>query len=150
MAVMPLKSGITIHVIGHGLSERLGMADVPEVLQEDQAKINRFGNLNSQCTALRIELAELEKKKQAYADANDELELAQAEGTLESVPYQVGNTFMVFPIDVAIEEVGKDSSPNTTRSDELRAQIAEKEAEMATLRAILYGKFGRERINLGD
>jgi prefoldin subunit 4 len=121
-----------------------------EVLPDDQAKINRFGNLNTQCTSLRSELADLEKKRQAYTDATDELELVQAEGTLDAVPYQVGSTFMIFPIDDAIEEVGKDAEPFAARADEIRALIAEKEAEMATLRAILYAKFGRERINLGD
>lgn len=39
------------------------MSDGVEVLQEDQTKINRFGNLNAQCSALRSELAELEKNK---------------------------------------------------------------------------------------
>jgi prefoldin subunit 4 len=121
-----------------------------EVLAEDQAKINRFGNLNTQCNSLRSELAEIEKKKQQFSDATDELELAQAEETLDVVPYQVGNTFMIFSIEAAIEEVAKDSAPFAARADEIRGLIAEKEAEMATLRGILYGKFGRDRINLGD
>jgi prefoldin subunit 4 len=125
------------------------MADA-EVLPDDQAKINRFGNLNTQCTSLRSELADLEKKKQAYTDAADELELIQGEESLDAVPYQVGSTFMIFPIDAAIEEVGKDAVPFAARADNIRALIAEKEAEMATLRTILYAKFGRDRINLGD
>jgi prefoldin subunit 4 len=121
-----------------------------EVVAEDQAKINRFGNLNTQCTSLRGELADLEKRKQSYTDATDELELAQAEDTADAVPYQVGGAFMVFPIDLAIEEAGKDADAISARLDEVRSQIAEKEAEMASLRVVLYGKFGRDRINLGD
>jgi hypothetical protein len=56
---------------------------------------------------------------------------------------------MIFPIDLAIEEAGKDAAPIAARAAELRGLIAENEAEMATLRALLYGTFGRDRINLG-
>jgi prefoldin subunit 4 len=122
--------------------------DGVEVLQDDQARINRFGNLNTQCTSLRSELADLEKKKQAYEDANDEIGLV--EGELSEVPYQVGGTFMIFPLEVAKAEAEKDAQPIAARAEEVKAVIAEKEAEMAQLRTVLYGKFGRARINLGD
>jgi chaperonin cofactor prefoldin len=67
------------------------MAQV-EVLAVDQEKINKFGNLNTQCVALKMELADLEKKKTSFEGAGDELELAEAEGTVESTPYQIGTS----------------------------------------------------------
>jgi prefoldin subunit 4 len=122
----------------------------PEVLPDDQARINRFGNLNTQCVALRMELADLEKKKTAYDDAGDELELAQAEDTFKAAPYQIGTAFLELPLDVAIDEVHRDAEVLAQRVAAVKAQIAEREKEMAVLRTILYTKFGREHINLGE
>jgi prefoldin subunit 4 len=121
-----------------------------EVLEADQEKINKFGNLNSQCTALDVELAALEAKKKSYDGAAEELEMAQLEEVIDKVPFRMGTAFVELPIDISLDEVRKDCEEIGNKVEVIKAQIAEKKAEMATLRAILYGKFGRENINLGD
>jgi prefoldin subunit 4 len=122
----------------------------PEVLPDDQVKINRFGNLNTQCVALKMELADLEKKKAGYDDAGDELELAQGEETFQIAPYQIGTAFLGLPLDVAIDEAHRDAEALAERVAGIKAQIAEREKEMSMLRTVLYAKFGREHINLGE
>lgn len=120
-----------------------------EVLAIDQEKINRFGNLNSQCIALHMELESLEKTKESFSNANDDLEEAQLMETFDKVPYKVGNAFIVLPIDTAIEELSNDNEKIETKIQSIKSQIAEREDEMATLRTALYSKFGRDNINLG-
>ena len=124
------------------------MADL-EVLASDQAKINKFGNLNTQCVALKMELEKLEKKKEQYSNSNDDLEEAQMMETFDKVLYQVGTTFVELPIDTALEEVGKEKDEIEAKVNSLKAQISEKESEMDILRTALYAKFGRDNINLG-
>ncbi|KAH0795136.1 Prefoldin subunit 4 [Histomonas meleagridis] len=120
-----------------------------EVLAADQEKINRFGNLNSQCIALKMELEALEKKKESYQNSNDDLEEAQMMETFDKAPYQVGNAFVVLPIDTAIEEIEHDKGLIEQKIAQIKGQIDERESEMSTLRTALYAKFGRENINLG-
>lgn len=120
-----------------------------EVLASDQAKINKFGNLNTQCVALKIELEKLEKKKEQYSNANDDLDEAQMMETFDKVLYQVGTTFVELPLDTALEEVGKEKEEIEAKVNSLKAQISEKESEMDILRTALYAKFGRDNINLG-
>lgn len=117
-----------------------------EVLPADQEKINKFGNLNTQVTSHKMELDALIKKRQSYEDA--ELEIMEADA--EEAPYQIGNTFMVLPVDTVNEELGKDNEAVSEKISQLEAIIAEKESEMSTLRTVLYAKFGRDNINLGD
>ncbi|OHT00639.1 Prefoldin subunit 4 [Tritrichomonas foetus] len=124
------------------------MAEI-EVLAGDQVKINKFGNLNTQCTALKIELEALEKKKEQYNNANDDLEEAQMMENFESAPYQIGSVFIELPIDTALEELSKDKEAIDAKVNELKAKISEKESEMDLLRTALYAKFGRDNINLG-
>ncbi|KAK8900636.1 Prefoldin subunit 4 [Tritrichomonas musculus] len=120
-----------------------------EVLASDQEKINKFGNLNTQCVALKMELEKLEKKKEQYGNANDDLEEAQMMETFDKVLYQVGTAFVELPVDTALEEVGKEKAEIEAKANSLKAQISEKESEMDVLRTALYAKFGRDNINLG-
>jgi prefoldin subunit 4 len=124
------------------------MAQV-EVLAADQERINKFGNLNTQANTLKLELADLEKKKAQFEAAADDLELAEAEGTIDAAPYQIGIAFIEFPVDVATEQVRADATEFEAKANELKAKIAAKEEEMDLLRTTLYAKFGRDNINLG-
>lgn len=124
------------------------MAEI-EVLAADQAKINKFGNLNTQCTALKMELETLEKKNEQFKTATDYLEEAELMGDIETVPYQVGTAFIELPLSTASEEITKDKAEVDEKVNSLKSQIAAKEQEMDLLRTALYGKFGRENINLG-
>ena len=121
-----------------------------EVLAVDQEKINRFGNLNTQCIALKLELGKLEKKKEGYEEVATDLELVQLENDVEVAPYQVGTAFIELPIDTAVEEAQKDGEDMDQKIEEIKSKIAEKKAEMSLLRGALYAKFGRENINLGN
>lgn len=124
------------------------MAEI-EVLAADQEKINKFGNLNTQCTALKLELEALQKKKEQYSNANDDLEEAQMMETIENAPYLIGSVFVELPLDKAIDELTKDREEIDKKVASLQEQISAKESEMDILRTTLYAKFGRENINLG-
>ena len=126
------------------------MADTPEVLAVDQEKINKFGNLNTQCTALKLELARLEKRKEGYEGLGETLELLELEHDAVSAPYQIGTAFIELPIDTAKDEAEKESNEIDAQIADLKDKIAGKKAEMALLRKALYDKFGKNNINLGE
>lgn len=126
------------------------MAAAPEVLAVDQEKINKFGNLNTQCTALKMELARLEKKREGYEGIDETLELLELEHDAETAPFQIGTAFIQLPIDSAKDEAEKESKALDAAIADIKDQIAGKKAEMAILRKALYDKFGKEHINLGD
>ena len=122
------------------------MADI-EVLADDQKRINRFGNLNTQVTALEMELKKLKKQQQDFQDASEEVELL--DGEADFIPFKIGTAFIELPYDDAAEELQVEAAEIDKRIDVLNAMIQEKKNEMDTLRQVLYGKFGRENINLG-
>ena len=126
------------------------MADTPEVLAVDQEKINKFGNLNTQCTALKLELARLEKRKEGYDGLGETLELLELEHEAESAPYQIGTAFIELPIETAKDEAEKEANEIDAQIADLKDKIAGKKAEMALLRKALYDKFGKNNINLGE
>ena len=119
-----------------------------EVRAEDQQRINEFGNLNSQCTALKMDLEALEKKKRDYEDSHEEVELL--DGMEDTTLYQMGTTFIEIPLDTAMERIDEDLQDIQKDIESVKGKIAEKEARMAELRSVLYGRFGRDQINLGD
>lgn len=118
-----------------------------EVSAEDQKRINKFGNLSSQVAALKVELDEVTDKKTKYENAKEDLELDEPEG---DVPYKLGGVFIELSADDATAELEKDIDELAKREDYLRTEIGTRKAEMKELRAVLYGKFGKENIGLGD
>ena len=118
-----------------------------EVSAEDQKRINKFGNLSSQVAALKIELDEVEDKKQKYEGAQEDLELEMPE---DDVPYKLGGVFIELSPDEATEELEKDIAELDKRKAYLENEIGTRKAEMKELRTVLYSKFGKENIGLGD
>ena len=123
------------------------MAQV-EVLAEDQKRINKFGNLNSQVTALKLELESLEKTKKDIEASKEELELL--EGMEDIIPYKLGGVFIELPFDDCVKQVDADLEETENKCQVLKQQIDIRLDEMKVLRTLLYEKFGRENINLGD
>jgi len=121
-----------------------------EVLAGDQERINRFRNLNTQCSALRLELGKLEQRREEYEGLGETLELAELEHSIDAVPYALGTAFTMLPIAPATREAERDAAEMGERISTLRATLGEKRTEMAVLRGELYAKFGRENINLGE
>lgn len=117
-----------------------------EVSAEDQQRINKFGNLNSQVAAYKIELEALQDKKTKYETAHEDLELEMP----DDVPYKLGTAFITMTCDDATEELDKDLAELQERIDYIQGEIDVREKEMKELRSVLYGKFGKENIGLGE
>ena len=118
-----------------------------EVSAEDQKRINKFGNLSSQVAALKIELDEVNDKKSKYEGAQEDLELDEPE---DDVPYKLGGVFIELSPEDATAELEKDIEELNKRKEYLENEIAIRKGEMKELRAVLYSKFGKENIGLGD
>jgi prefoldin subunit 4 len=118
-----------------------------EVLGEDQQRINKFGNLNAQCNAIKLDLEEIQQKKEHFQDASEEVLLL--DGDAEYIPYQIGTSFFELPYDDANSALEKDQAEINEKVSQLQGEIATREEEMKQLRNVLYAKFGQERINLG-
>ena len=128
------------------LYKNITMAEL-EVLGEDQQRINKFGNLNAQCNAIKLDLEEIQQKKEHFQDASEEVLLL--DGDAEYIPYQIGTSFFELPYDDANSALEKDQAEINEKVSQLQGEIATREEEMKQLRNVLYAKFGQERINLG-
>ncbi|ORX70577.1 Prefoldin, subunit 4 [Linderina pennispora] len=103
-----------------------------EVNWEDQQRINQIHT--------RVQKTE----KEYLDDLAMEIELLDEE---EPVPYRVGDTFVMLPLEEAQERVEKNKDAIDARVEDLDKQISDISEEMEVLKKELYGKFGRA-INL--
>lgn len=115
-----------------------------EVRKEDQEKINRFSTLHRRVGNLEDELKAKNKEKEDLEEISMELELADED---EKISYRVGDSFMLLPLPKvqellteAVDDVGTEVAAIEQSLDSLRE-------EMSSLKAALYGRFGRS-INL--
>ena len=126
-----------------------------EVTREDQDKINRFGSLHAHLKELKARVDAEKEALAAVQDAQgevlgmDEDETPGKMAGLGSVSAWVGETFFSMGDD-AIDFL----SAREAKAEEKIAALEEKangiKKEMDTLKAELYGKFGRQAINLDD
>ncbi|EAY15806.1 KE2 family protein [Trichomonas vaginalis G3] len=117
-----------------------------EVSLEDQQRINKFGNLNSQVAAYKIELEALNDKKTKYETAKEDLELEMP----DDVPYKIGTAFITLSCDDATEQLDADLAELQQRIDYVQNEIDVRDKEMKELRTVLYSKFGKENIGLEE
>ncbi|KAJ4360510.1 uncharacterized protein N0V89_001075 [Didymosphaeria variabile] len=136
-----------------------------EVRREDQEKINRFSSLHQKETAIEEELkAKLvsttfakvvslvwdsnqehrDKEKEDLEEISGELELVDEE---EKVPYKVGDCFVSLPQPEVLELLSSSTEAIDGDVDALKKRLDTVHDEMAELKKLLYGRFGRS-INL--
>ncbi|KAJ3052511.1 hypothetical protein HK097_006113 [Rhizophlyctis rosea] len=115
-----------------------------EVTWEDQQNINAFSKLNGRLEALDEIYQEKKKEKEYLEDLTQELELADED---ESVKYRIGDAYVSITLDEANERITAENSELSTELDGITSKMETINKEMAKLKAILYGKFGKS-INL--
>ncbi|KAJ1940264.1 hypothetical protein FBU59_003862 [Linderina macrospora] len=115
-----------------------------EVNWEDQQRINQFSKLNVRLERLEDSYKTQKTEKEYLDDLAMEIELLDDE---EPVPYRIGDTFVMLPLEEAQERVEKDKDTIDARVEDLDSQISAIAEEMEVLKKALYGKFGRA-INL--
>ncbi|KAL8688743.1 MAG: hypothetical protein Q9218_005419 [Villophora microphyllina] len=81
--------------------------DEKEVRREDQDKINKFSRLHQRETLLEEELKGKAKDKEDLEEISNELELADED---EKIPYKIGDTFVMLPLDEVQELLSTSSS----------------------------------------
>ena len=116
-----------------------------EVREADQLKICRFGVLNEQLKELRSDKKALEDAIQKMDDASTELMMSEG----DSVKILMGDTFLTFQDDAAVEYCDKKSETLQEKLDDVLAQEQALQDSMAALKEELYGRFGTS-INLED
>ncbi|GAB7359875.1 hypothetical protein MBLNU230_g7403t1 [Neophaeotheca triangularis] len=118
--------------------------DEKEVRREDQEKINRFSRLHSRQQYLEDELKVKQKDKEDLEEVAGELELADEE---DKVPYRIGDTFVSLPVSQVQELLSSSVEKIDGELSTVEDQLSEVREEMQSLKAALYGRFGRS-INL--
>lgn len=116
----------------------------PQVVWEDQQRINRFGRLTRERTEVKETLELLREREANFDDALMEAELAD-----EALQYQVGQVFVTLDAEDAALRL-------ESELEEIRAEKASKEStaedldtELQQLKRALYAKFG-DSINLDE
>ncbi|KAJ3287337.1 hypothetical protein HK104_008653 [Borealophlyctis nickersoniae] len=140
-----------------------------EVTWEDQQNINSFSKLNARLDQIeeiyqekkvptltaawsrRFEdiaktarFVPKQKEKEYLEDLESELELADED---ELIKYRIGDAFVSLPLEECNERIASESAEISGELDKLSAKMEGIGKEMAKLKAILYGKFGKS-INL--
>ncbi|KAL1598924.1 hypothetical protein SLS60_008069 [Paraconiothyrium brasiliense] len=115
-----------------------------EVRREDQEKINRFSSLHQKETAIEDELKAKLKEKEDLEEISDELELVDED---EKVPYKIGDCFVSLPQPEVLELLSLSTEAIDGDVDALKKRLDTVHDEMAELKKVLYGRFGRS-INL--
>mmetsp|Transcript_14085 Transcript_14085/g.46273 ORF Transcript_14085/g.46273 Transcript_14085/m.46273 type:complete len:121 (+) Transcript_14085:103-465(+) len=117
----------------------------PEVLLEDQERINAFGKLNNRKHWIEAELKAKKKLAEDLEDASNELLVTDEEESR----YACGDVFVRFENDTCEERLQAAAEDNTEEVGKMQADLEEILAEMAQLKTLLYKKFG-SAINLED
>ncbi|KAJ3042533.1 hypothetical protein HDV00_007067 [Rhizophlyctis rosea] len=115
-----------------------------EVTWEDQQNINAFSKLNARLEALDDVYQEKKREKEYLDDLSTELELADED---EAIKYRIGDTYVSLTLEEANERIASEDSELSSELDELSSKMDTINKEMAKLKAVLYGKFGKS-INL--
>ncbi|KAJ3276496.1 hypothetical protein HK104_003657 [Borealophlyctis nickersoniae] len=115
-----------------------------EVTWEDQQNINSFSKLNARLDQIEEIYQEKKKEKEYLEDLESELELADED---ELIKYRIGDAFVSLPLEECNERIASESAEISGELDKLSAKMVDIGKEMAKLKAILYGKFGKS-INL--
>eukprot|EP00551_Chaetoceros_affinis_P003835 CAMPEP_0203633042 /NCGR_PEP_ID=MMETSP0088-20131115/211_1 /ASSEMBLY_ACC=CAM_ASM_001087 /TAXON_ID=426623 /ORGANISM="Chaetoceros affinis, Strain CCMP159" /LENGTH=133 /DNA_ID=CAMNT_0050486245 /DNA_START=49 /DNA_END=450 /DNA_ORIENTATION=+ len=114
-----------------------------EVRREDQENINSFGRFNARLQEVKEEIEGLKKKMEQSDDASTELMM----GSGDNVMLHLGNAFFETSEDNATEYCEEEVEKMQEALDTLVNEEDDIVEQMAKLKVILYGRFGKS-INL--
>ncbi|AET40770.1 tubulin-binding prefolding complex subunit GIM3 Ecym_6396 [Eremothecium cymbalariae DBVPG len=121
-----------------------GKKNTVQVLYEDQQRINEFSKLIMRKDALDVELQRQRQEKEYLDDISMEIELIDED---KKVQYKIGESFVFLKQSEVVEQLERDVQTVDSRILELEEQDEALEQRMATLKRVLYAKFG-DSINL--
>lgn len=114
--------------------------------REDQQNINLFSKLNARLHELESTITVQQSNVDALEDAGNELMLLDE----DEVMYALGEGFVMTSVPNAEEKVTSTSQQAESDLASSQKQKEEVEAKMEQLKEVLYGKFGRDNINLEE
>ncbi|KAG4101564.1 Prefoldin, subunit 4 [Neocallimastix lanati (nom. inval.)] len=120
-----------------------------EVNWEDQQNINLFSTLNIKLENYEAEFEKVKKEKEYMDDLQQEIEQLEllSEDENEKVKFLIGDAFVEITIPECQELIEEKLAIFEKQLDDYQTKIDDANEQMAKLKAILYGKFGKS-INL--
>jgi len=120
-----------------------------EVNWEDQQNINLFSTLNIKLENYEAEYEKVKKEKEYMDDLQQEIEQLEllSEDENEKVKFLIGDAFVEITIPECQELIEEKLATFEKQLDDYQSKIDDANEQMAKLKAILYGKFGKS-INL--
>jgi prefoldin subunit 4 len=110
-----------------------------EVRREDQDNINKFASLNAKLHEVRAEREEIQKRLEGIDDASTELMM----GSGDKVLLMLGEAFFEVSEEDATEHCEALVEKLQAHVDKLSQVEADILDEQASLKKILYGRFGK-------
>ena len=115
-----------------------------DVRREDQDRINRFARLNARLQDVRLERQELKRALESLDDASTELMMLSGG---DGVMIVSGEAFLETSEEDAVRHCDQQLEKLQEESDKLEEEERTITEEQSTLKAVLYGRFGKS-INL--
>jgi prefoldin subunit 4 len=112
-----------------------------EVTSEDQRNINAFSKLNSQKDELKDDLQELEDELVRLRETSDELMMVLEDDI--PIKYKFGECFFELSKDEVESRVEQQIELTEQKKSQLEKQISDIQVQLHSLKATLYGKFGK-------
>jgi prefoldin subunit 4 len=112
-----------------------------EVTSEDQRNINTFSKLNSQKDELKDDLQELEDELVRLRETSDELMMVLEDDI--PIKYKFGECFFELPKDEVESRVEQQIEVTEQKKSQIEKQISDIQVQLHSLKATLYGKFGK-------
>jgi len=116
-------------------------ATTAEVTSEDQRNINSFSKLNSLKDELKDDLQELEEELVRLRETSDELMMVLEDDI--PIKYKFGECFFELPKDEVESRVEQQIEVTEQKKAGLEKQISDIQVQLHSLKATLYGKFGK-------
>jgi prefoldin subunit 4 len=112
-----------------------------EVTSEDQRNINAFSKLNSHKDELKDDLQELEDELVRLRETSDELMMVLEDDI--PIKFKFGECFFDLPKDEVESRVEQQIEITEQKKSQLEKQITDIQVQLHSLKATLYGKFGK-------
>jgi len=112
-----------------------------EVTSEDQRNINAFSKLNSQKDELKDDLQEVEDELVRLRETSEELMMVLEDDI--PIKYKFGECFFELPKDEVASRVELQIEVTEQKKTDMEKQISDIQVQLHSLKATLYGKFGK-------
>ena len=116
-----------------------------DVQWEDQQKINEYSKLDNLLTYYELESESLNERKENLDYWEMELELTDED---DELMYKVGDCFVLLKQEEIMPRLESDKDKLSGQISSLETKQSDMSKRMEELKAYLYGKFGRDSINL--